>query len=252
MQEFCLTFSAKAWTKLHWLYSRSNNEVGGFGLAPDANNLLRIEDIILNPQEVSPTFIEWDDEGVSNYMTDMLDEGYLPKQFMRVWIHTHPNMAPTPSITDETTLKDCFGDCDWCIMFILGKNGDYSCRYVNNKNGYFFNIKVYYEKALSSKEKNQINDLRKEWNEEYDDKVTVKKFQRTKTIYPIPAGSYGIPYKVESPRSEVSQIVDDNWLDEYLRDRIANLGSYSNDDEGDYFSLGNLSDEEFQKRFGVM
>ena len=83
-------------------------------------------------QDVTPVTVEFEDTAVADFLEDMVERGLQPHQFMRVWIHTHPNMNPTPSSVDEETFERVFGDCDYAIMFILSTKDTCYCRIQTN------------------------------------------------------------------------------------------------------------------------
>jgi proteasome lid subunit RPN8/RPN11 len=113
-----LRFSPTAWAKLLFMRDIGDTEVGGFAITPE-DDLLYVEDFFLPKQECSMATISFDDDSVANYMDDMVDKGLAPKQFMRIWIHTHPGMDTRPSGQDEETFERVFGNCNWAIMAII-------------------------------------------------------------------------------------------------------------------------------------
>lgn len=117
-----LRFSPTAWAKLLFLRDLGDTEIGGFGIsAPD--DLLFIEDVELVTQTCTWAHVAFEDEAVADFFDRQVDEGRRPKQFGRIWVHTHPGSSPDPSGTDEETLTRVFGRSDWAIMFILAKGG---------------------------------------------------------------------------------------------------------------------------------
>lgn len=127
-----LRFSPTAWAKLIYLRDIGDSEVGGFGVSAK-DDLFYVDDIILPKQECTMASVEFDDESVADMMDDMLTQGFEPREFMRIWIHTHPANSASPSKTDEETFATAFGSCDWSVMMILANGGDTYCRLrVNN------------------------------------------------------------------------------------------------------------------------
>lgn len=118
-----LRFTPYAWAKLIFLRDAGDTEVGGFGITSKEDPLL-VSDIAMVPQKCTSTTIKFDDDGLSNHIEEMYDQGVEPEQCMRIWIHTHPGDSPTPSTTDEDTFIRVFGKCNWAVMFILAKGGD--------------------------------------------------------------------------------------------------------------------------------
>jgi len=125
-----LRFTPYAWAKLRWCCHNSSDECGGFGITPNSPDL--VEDFVMLKQDVTPVTVEFEDTAVADFLEDMVERGLQPHQCMRVWIHTHPNMNPTPSSVDEETFERVFGDCDFAIMFILSTQDTCYCRIQTN------------------------------------------------------------------------------------------------------------------------
>ena len=53
-----------------------------------------------------------------NYYEDQVEDGRVPEQFARIWLHSHPGDSSEPICTDENTFATVFGSCDWSVMFI--------------------------------------------------------------------------------------------------------------------------------------
>ncbi len=117
-----LRFTPPAWAKLRWLRDRGDTEIGGFGIS-SADDLLRIEDMVLVSQTATAVSVAFDDAAVADYFEDQVAAGRQPAEFARIWIHTHPGACPLPSATDERTFARVFGRCDWAVMLILARGG---------------------------------------------------------------------------------------------------------------------------------
>jgi proteasome lid subunit RPN8/RPN11 len=120
-----------------YMRDRGESEVGGFGITR-ADDLLFIEDFVTVKQEVSPVTVSFDDTAVADFFDIQSEQGLLPQQFARMWIHTHPGNSATPSSVDEETFARVFGNCDFSIMFILARGGQYYSRinFSNPSNGW--------------------------------------------------------------------------------------------------------------------
>lgn len=105
-----------------YLRDAGNTEVGGFGLTSIAEPLL-VTDILMVKQTCTSITVNFDDESVADLFDEMVDLGYQPCEFGRVWIHTHPGDSPYPSGTDETTFGKAFSKTDWSVMFIIAEGG---------------------------------------------------------------------------------------------------------------------------------
>lgn len=122
-----LRFSPMAWAKLLYMRDAGDTEVGGFGITR-ADDILYVEDFVLIKQKATAVTVSFDDDDVSDYMMDMVERQLAPEQFMRIWIHTHPEMSASPSRTDEDTFSRVFARCDWAAMIIVSKTEDTYCR----------------------------------------------------------------------------------------------------------------------------
>ena len=112
-----------AWAKLLYLRDLGPTEVGGFGVSAPGD-LLLVEDVRLVRQQSSAVTVRFDDAAVAGDFDACVDQGLMPEQFGRIWIHTHPGDCPLPSSTDEATFDRCFGTTDWAMMFILARGGN--------------------------------------------------------------------------------------------------------------------------------
>jgi hypothetical protein len=145
-----LTFSPLAWLKLQFFLHAGDTEVGGFGLTPapgvpgtsapgipalgqpateDAgaggatSGGLYVTDFVTVKQRCTPVSVAFDDQAVADYFEACADKGIHPSRAARIWCHTHPGESPQPSGTDEETFERVFGQCDWSVMFIMGRTG---------------------------------------------------------------------------------------------------------------------------------
>lgn len=104
-------------------------EVGCFA-ETDPDRPGYIVDVHMVKQVCTPATTKFDDAALANYMRDGC-EGRLnregkklaPKDFFRVWIHTHPSNAVGPSGVDEETFAKVLGHLPSCVMMILGTEG---------------------------------------------------------------------------------------------------------------------------------
>ena len=132
--ELRLRLTPYAWEKLLFMRDSLTTEVSGLAIA-DANDLLLVHDILIPRQEVTAASTKFDRSHLAELTAELADpEGEYKlrvDQFMRVWIHTHPGMSPTPSPRDVETFysKADFGAASWGVMLILGSQGRYHCAY---------------------------------------------------------------------------------------------------------------------------
>ncbi len=143
---------------------KGNTEVGGFCIS-SKEDLLLIEDVVLIPQKCTSVTVEFTDDGIADYVDDMVDQEFQPEQFFRVWWHTHPGMSPDPSGVDEETFARVFGECNWSVMFILASDDRCYARIQIKtpvEGSFVIPVQVISESVS-----------RPEWEEEYDENVTV-------------------------------------------------------------------------------
>ena len=204
-----LRFSPTAWSKLLYLRDIGNTEVGGFGITLK-DDPLYVYDFSLIAQESSGASVDFKDEDVADFAMDMAEAGFEPAQFMRIWIHTHPNMSAEPSGTDEETFARAFGGCDWAVMAIVSKSNDEYCRIQLNSgpiSGVYMEIPIEidyttYDFYASDSEK---------WAKEYKNKVTKKVWAHT---YGGGAFKYtGRANSVPGPHASHGHMGWDEWED---------------------------------------
>jgi proteasome lid subunit RPN8/RPN11 len=117
-----LRFSPTAWAKLLYLRDCGQTEVGCFGISSKTRRLL-IEDVQLVRQSCTAVSVVFDDASAADFFDRQVDQGRHPRQFARIWLHTHPGNSALPSLTDEDTFDRVFGRADWSVMFILARGG---------------------------------------------------------------------------------------------------------------------------------
>lgn len=170
-----LFFTPYAWAKLLAMRDFGDTEVGGWGISSREDPLL-ITDFYLVKQECSSSLCEMDDEGLVDYMENMVDKGLEPAEFMRIWIHTHPGNSPSPSGQDETTFKEQFAETDWGIMFIVANGGQtYARLRVNKPVATATELKIGVDWTAEFPSADRVA-----WKEEYDANVSRRTFQVVK------------------------------------------------------------------------
>jgi len=219
-------FSPPAWAKLCYLRDIGDTEIGGFAVThPD--DLLYVMDFQLVKQECSMVKVDFDDDAIADYTMDMVESGYSPEQFMRIWVHTHPNMSAHPSGTDLHTFKKVFGKCDWSVMVIVSNTGDQFCRLRINTGPFpgLFDIPMYVDYTSYEFDGSDTAS----WLKEYEEKVTEKKFHVYKSKKTKESTSWkNQQFSKGYFGGEINKFDDDLWLNEadgWVYDE--NLHSYS-------------------------
>lgn len=165
-----LRFTPYAWAKLIYMRDAGPTEVAGYGVSSLEDPLL-VEDFQLVKQEATSVTFEFDNDGLSDYMEDMSEEGFQPSQFLRILIHTHPCNSAAPSRTDEENFRKKFSDCNWAIMFILAQGGQTTCaiKYKNPEMRIQLETTIDYSVEFDGSE-------HEEWQEEYESCIKEKKY----------------------------------------------------------------------------
>jgi len=120
-----LRFSAYAWAKLEYWRKEAKTEVGCFGISLRTSPLV-VADVQIVKQVCSAAYNEFCDEAVADYFDEMVEAGYHPSEFGRIWLHTHPGSSSKPSSKDWETFERCFGNTDWAIMCIFAEGSQYA------------------------------------------------------------------------------------------------------------------------------
>lgn len=117
--------SPYAYQKLLFMRDIGETEVSGFAITNTASGYPDlITDFQLVKQECSIVTTDMDDDGLSEYVAVMADNGINPSDCMRVWIHTHPGSSPNPSGTDESTFQKLLSKFPFIVMLIISKEGN--------------------------------------------------------------------------------------------------------------------------------
>lgn len=104
-----------------------SDEIGWLCTATREGRTITIHDAYLFEQEVHATTTEITPEGLTNFAMALMEDpnGVEIWNNMKVWGHSHVNMAVMPSGQDDSqmnTFKD--GGHDWFIRIIANKKGD--------------------------------------------------------------------------------------------------------------------------------
>jgi hypothetical protein len=167
-----LLFDPGVWAKIIYLRDRGKSEVSGFGIS-DPDDPFHIVDFKLVLQRCISTFTEFDDKGLANYLQTMvIEQGYHPAQCMRVWIHTHPNMSPSPSSHDEENFKRVNEDSTWGVMCVVSDDSEYARVMVNDlQSGLTAQQELKVAIALDIPFEGVTADDYRDWEDEYIDNV---------------------------------------------------------------------------------
>ena len=144
-------------------------EVGWLGFVEKYDNVgFVITDVVLLKQEVHATTTEIDPTALLDFWgeTPVEQQGKI-----KLWGHSHVNMAPSPSGQDDSQM-DYFKDGnDWFIRLITNKKGDMNITIYDYKNGF----EITDDRLITYNP--HRGELRKQIQEEIDAKVKEKKYE---------------------------------------------------------------------------
>lgn len=170
-----LIFSPKAWLKLLYMKNSANTEVSGFGISK-VDNPLYVEDFVTIKQECTAATTDMDEEALDKYLEEMEEVRGLPiSSFYRIWIHTHPNMSPNPSGTDEENFSTMFKSCTWALMVIVGKDEEVYARLRLNRVDVVGKLEMELDAEVDWV--SLYTDLHEEWTQELKRNVTKNVWQ---------------------------------------------------------------------------
>lgn len=139
-----VVYTPKAWFKTIMLIDQNSLEVGWYGVCrrDDENkNEFYVEDIMVYPQKVTGATINPDPVEFVNWENGLDDDVF---NNMRIHVHSHVNMAVTPSSVDQKFRDDRLSqlkDDDFMIFQIMNEQGNI------NSAVYDFQEGIYYENS---------------------------------------------------------------------------------------------------------
>lgn len=179
-----LRFTPYAYAKLLWMRNRGDTEIAGYCVTGTKDPLF-VTDFKLVKQRCTSVSFDLDPEDGAEFMEQMVDEGWMPWQFQRILVHSHPGNSPQPSGTDEKNFVAAFSRPDWAIMLIIAENGETYCRLKFNigpGGTQMLKIEVDFSKQFPPSDHGV-------WEKEYEDKVkkltfsTTGKEEETSTVF---------------------------------------------------------------------
>lgn len=129
----------EAYKKMLYIVNLSNKEIGWLGLVEkQQGNILRIKDVYLFRQQVGATTCEITPEGIEEVVIDLLqsENGEELIENLKLWGHSHVNMATSPSAQDVRQLNSFEQNGnEWFLGVILNKSGDFNFTYADYVTG---------------------------------------------------------------------------------------------------------------------
>ena len=137
-----IIISPLALDKMNLYIDECDQEVGWLGTAVREGKVIKIIDMFLFDQEVSAVTTDITEEGLSSFAEELLKQpdGIDIWNNIKVWGHSHVNMATNPSGTDDDQM-DTFVECqhDWFIRIIGNKRGSLRVDLFDYKLGVIYN-----------------------------------------------------------------------------------------------------------------
>lgn len=186
----------EARTKMELYCELCEKEIGWLGLVKrfEGNNFL-IRDVVLLKQEVHASTTEIDPAALLEFWSNTPVE---EQPDIKIWGHSHVNMAPSPSGQDDSQM-DYFKDGNnWFIRLITNKKGDMNITIYDYENG----IEIH-DDELYTYDPNRV-DLRKSIADEIKEKVK----EKTYTTPKLPVVPYRKPYTAKEPKKVDSMFKD--------------------------------------------
>lgn len=162
----------QARTKMELYCALCEKEIGWLGFVKRyEDNSFLIEDVVLLKQEVHATTTEIDPTALLDFW------GQTPVERqpdIKLWGHSHVNMAPNPSGQDDNQMSYFRDGNPWFIRLITNKKGDINITIYDYANGYEI-----HSEELYTYDPNRL-ELKKAIMEEMKEKVTEKTYTPAK------------------------------------------------------------------------
>lgn len=130
------------------------DEIGWLGTAVRDANEIQITDVFLFGQEVHGATTEITPEGLASFATELLEQadGMEVWNNMRVWGHSHVNMAINPSGQDDKQMEE-FANIghEWFVRLICNKKGELSVDVYDYEEGAIYK-NVAWERLMTAEE----------------------------------------------------------------------------------------------------
>lgn len=261
----------KAMNKMKEYVRQSSLEIGWLGTCKKLDNIYYIDDVFLFRQEVHATTTEITVEGLNEFAMELLSQenGVDIWNNMKVWGHSHVNMATSPSGQDDKQIEVFSQNADdFFIRIIANKSNDfridlydYTTGVIYEKLGYEINygedseyIDALYKKIEEiegliklkiNPDANMISSIKSEIKEKVTEKKTNYNVKSFNNSYYGDYGYYGNyneyynPKKKEKSKEEEDKVAD--YVNNLTQEEIFDLMYYM--DCGMY--LGDLLDAKF-------
>ena len=173
----------EARSKMELYCDLSDGEIGWLAFVERFEGVgFLITDCVLLKQEVHSTTTEIDPAALLDFWNDTPVDQQCK---IKMWGHSHVNMAPNPSGQDDSQMEYFKDGNPWFIRLITNKKREYHIDIYDYENG----LKVHMDQADLKDYNPKASELRKSIEEEIKEKVKKKEYKSTSS----PALPYNRP-----------------------------------------------------------
>ena len=122
LKEGVVYISSVAKKKLDAYIRHCDYEISGLGIVDVHEDIITVEDVFIIKQSCTSGSTDIDDDAVAEFLAQNID--WIDK--MKLWWHSHCNMATFWSGTDTGTIEKFSNN--WMLSIVGNKKGEYRCR----------------------------------------------------------------------------------------------------------------------------
>lgn len=123
-----VSFTPEAYDKMFNYIHAIDAEISGFGkIERISNNEIKIVDIKIFKQTVSSSETEIDEEDISSFLIELMNNNENPEDW-KVWWHSHHTMDVFWSGTDVATINKLVASMGWVLSVVGNKRDLLKCR----------------------------------------------------------------------------------------------------------------------------
>lgn len=160
-----------AFMKMKAYVSESFQEIAWLGVVETVEGGYEITDVFMCEQVAAATTVDIDEAALSEYGSNLVMTGQIDLyNKIKMWGHSHVNMAVFASGTDEATYKMFYENADFFIRLICNKKDEITVDFMDCVNGIrFLNIPWY---EVKSPEQLQLEELWAAFNKQQSELYT--------------------------------------------------------------------------------
>lgn len=246
----CIYVTPEADYKMRYYIDKTDKEIGWLGYVENlGNNTYVITDVFLVKQQVHSATTEILPDGLAQMANDLLsqgEEGIKKYNSIRLWGHSHVNMAPTPSAQDNKQMED-FASNDYYIRLIGNKEGIWNVSLWDFKNNllwegltlhYYFDINID-DKLLDKEIKDNVSEIKPKYTKQFQ---PYRGFPYQDYDYDWEQEYFG-GYKAKEKEETQEETVEDNPVEPYYingtpsKTDIDNIVEYYCSDSNDMYFM---------------